>query len=334
MRTTNLAITHLLLSIALSAGLCNRTYGQFKENVRQSYLYYNKARLAVATGKMDSAATYMKESIRLNSQNSWTHFEAWDIFLKAGYYQAVLTDISDFYRKKELPDNISFFFSALDSATYAAAKSNKEIQSFVAKYDQLKMEHRKLYAQSNPLGELLNKCLHIDQFARDYFLDSGDTAQASQRVFTYADKVNIKAVSDYLKSHSLPASADDPDVQGKYFVLFAHWIRDTATLAKYPGWQTIHDSVLKNVYEGKFDVRTYVRILEFQHVAFKNAMSFGLFTSPGPVPDHPNMRKFQGEVDDIAHIDQRRKEWLQPTLDEECLINNYELELPAAYKRY
>jgi tetratricopeptide (TPR) repeat protein len=333
-KSGHFALKRPLLLIALLVGLSNTGFAQFKENVRQSYLCYNKARLAMAAGKMDSAATYMEQSIRLNNQNAMIRFEAWDIFVQAGRYSAALADINDFYRKKELPDNISFFFGSLDSATFAAAKTDKEIRLFIASYDSLKMEHRKLYGKPNPFEQLVTKCYYIDQFAREYtgsLWESGDTTKTASRIINYADKENIKAIGDYIKEHSLPASSDDPTVH-KY-ALFMHWIRDTATYRNFPGWQTIHDSVLKNVYEGKYDVRLYVSILESQHFVFTTKASFGIFTRSAPTADNPQARKLHPEVDDIAHVDQRRKEWLQPTLYEEYLINGKELQLPAEYKR-
>jgi hypothetical protein len=336
MRITGGAFRYLLLVAVLLVGLCIPGYGQFKENVRQSYICYNRARLALVAGKMDSAATYMEQSLRLNNQNAWTRFEAQEIFMKAGRYHAALADINNLYSDKELPDDVNFFFGSLDSATFGAAKKDKEMQLFIASYDSLRMEHRKRYAGPNPFNELATQCRYIDQFAREYVIsleDSGDTTRKGARIIAYADKENIRAMGDYIKNHSLPASSDNPDVQSKYFALFQHWIRDTATYRNYPGWQTIHDSVLKHVYEGKYNVRTYVAILESQHFVFTQKLAFGLYTKGAPTPANPNRRILQQELDDVTHVDDRRKEWLQPTLYEEYLINGKELELPAGYKR-
>jgi hypothetical protein len=324
-----------MFGISLVVGLCNPGYAEFKENVRQSYLLYNKARLAMVAGKKDSAANYMAQSLLLNNQNYVTRFDAWDIFLKAGRYHAAMADICDFYKNKELPDDASFFFGSLDSITFANAKKDNEIQRFIANYDSLKKEHRKLIIGSNPFKELVDKCHYTDQFAREYagsLWDSGDTSRTGGRIIEYADKMNIAAMGDYIKKHSLPASAVDPTVSQSCFVLFQHWIRDTAAYRNYPGWQTIHDSVLKNVYEGKYDVHQYVNILESQHFIYTQKMTFGLYSNGVPAPGHPNLRKLQCELDDAANVDQRRRVWLQPTLYEEYLINEFELELPAGYK--
>lgn len=100
---------------------------QFKKNVEQSYLLYNKARLFEVAGQFDSAALYMKKSILLNSNNGTTRYYAQQIYLKSAHYSDFIADIKDYYTKNTLPEKPEDLLQYFDSLSIGKAKMHKEM---------------------------------------------------------------------------------------------------------------------------------------------------------------------------------------------------------------
>jgi tetratricopeptide (TPR) repeat protein len=311
---------------------------QFSKDVEQSYLLYNKARIFETAGHLDSAAIYMKKSIRLNKNNGQTRDYSWDIFLKSGRYSDAIEDAKDYYTKNTLPESPNDIFYS-DPATIAKLKKSKEFKQFVASYDALKKKNRETVKVDDELKQLLKDCMVTDQFVRNCPVGTAkcDT-ESLMRIWHYADSTNMESVASYFRRKSFPASVelDGVTMTSKFVISFIHYLQDSVEYAKYPSWKYLDSTMLQAVYTGIFPARYYLRFLDNRSVARAKTREdsrqlFGTWSNQGtdPVTKKP-VRQYSPEIGDIEHVDERRRKWMQPTLYEESRIDTT-IRLPEKY---
>ncbi len=311
---------------------------QFSKDIEQSYLFYNKARILESAGHIDSAAIYMKQSIRLNNRNGQTRDYAWSIFLKAGRYNDAIEDAKDYYTKNPLPENADDVFFVYDQATTAKARESKEIKAFIASYEDLKKSNSRTVKTDNELKRTVDNCMLVDQFARADIWSKETKADTyySARLINYADSTNMETVASYIRQKGFPGSVEYEGVtmSGNFVNLFTHFLQEPATYSKLPAWRYLDSAIQQAVYNGIFPARIYLHFLDNRHIVQTRLRQlYGTYSSLSyDIDKKKRVRVYSTEIDDIAHVDERRHKWLQPTLYEESLIDTM-IRLPENYRR-
>ncbi len=316
---------------------------QFKKNVEQSYLLYNKARLLAVGGQLDSAALYMKKSILLNPNNGVTRWFAIEVYLKSAHYTDFITDIKDYYTKNTLPEKVEDIFQYFDSAIINRAKKNKEVNDFMASYENLKTINRQTVKVDKELKTILEYCSVTDQFVRRFsepYRGNENYHDMIVKLYTYADSTNMEQVAAYFKAKGFPTSVElDAVTMSTNFVIgFIHYMQDSGVYGKYPVWKYLDSSIRQAVYNGILPIRYYLKFMDNRYIAnspnpneSKQLYGFSISSATDSITKK-RIVVYYPEIDDIDHLDERRQLWLQPTLYEESLLDP-ETRLPEKYKR-
>ncbi len=309
-----------------------RCFSQFKKDVEQAYILYNKARLSEASGHLDSAADYVKRSIRLNREDGIIRDYAQAVYLKCGRYSDFIEDVTDYYSKNTMPEEVDRIFGVVnDSATVADAKKSNEIRKFISGYEDKKKINRQKVKVNNELKQILDNCMAIDQFARNPDWLTKDDSIFYGRLIRVADSTNMEVVASYIKKNGFPGSVelDGITLTSNFITLLLHFLE----YKNLPVCKYIDSSVQNAVHNGMFPARYYIFCLDNRMALLESKQLYGTWMSGSTdTITKKKIRVHYFKIDDIEHVDERRRKWLLLTLYEESLVDPI-IRLPENYHR-
>lgn len=287
-----------LLPIAiLFFPLCS--IAQFKTNVAA---YYNN---------MNAAKVFVVKKDYKNAVDAFEKAKAVLLPFKedlelASYWYEVLNDDKQavYYFNESILNGYAADDTALYPEYYRYRADAAEVRTFIAGIDSLKKEFSR---NSNVEFSLLVKELHTkDQFIRnDNLLYNKDSVI---KAFAYTqlaavDADNLDRLLQYFKNHSIPSANElSDDIISNFRILVHHHIAEQNQNNKK---EELRKLVATAIYDGRLPNTFLYTALDWEHVACCKKQLYGTYTARTA-----NRKITYDNIEDIAHVDDRRRKWL------------------------
>lgn len=272
---------------------------QFKTNVAAYYNYMNAAKVSVVKKDYKNAVAAFEKA------KSVLHPFKEDLELASYWYEVLNNDKQAVYYYNE---SILNGYAADDTALYPEYYRYRadavQVRAFITGIDSLKKEFNR---NSNIEFSLLVKELHTkDQFVRnDDLLYNKDTII---KTFAYKqlaaiDADNLDRLLKYFKRYGIPYTYElSDDIISNFKILVHHQMAEqNNTDAK----EQLQKLVAAAIYDGRLPNTFLYTALDWEHIACCKKQLYGTYTArtAGRKITYDN-------IEDIAHVDDRRRTWL------------------------
>jgi tetratricopeptide (TPR) repeat protein len=309
--------------------LCSLSFfqakAQFNTDVARHLDEVNNARLFMADNKIDSAVRHYETALRYFDDAKDIWYELGDLYVKKeGYTKAMNAYDNAILRG---------YFSSRDlhSADFKNDFSKPQLAPFMQHLDSLFAVYY-INTYNWEFSLLVRELKGTDQFPRNMLniTDEKDTVQVKEyyKLMAIADTAyNLPRLLDYLDNHPFPkASGLNGDVSN-YFWILTHHILSGYEDSANPKVAKLRKYIEEAVYNGIFDLKSYVTTLDYRHAGLYRKQLYGMYKTR----NKENVYSYYPELDSIKSIDKRRAKWHLLPLYLEKKVNDWYPEAPEGY---
>jgi len=307
---------------------------QFSDNVARHLDALNVARRCAEQNKTDSSILMYGLATKTNIADKYAWFELANQYLKNKNYKESVNAFNKSillgYFPCEGVEEIAGFPTRTE--LYRMSKMAINIDSlkgiFYSKYYNWKF------------AALISKLATIDQFIRSDEMENIDNETndslkdaISRKRFSKIDTTyNLTNLLEYFNQNPFPKPEEmDENVIGNFSLVVHHLLQ----INNNRDVDSLNNIILKAVYNGLYDVKTYVRALDYRYIIKTWLINhddkemhqlYGTY-----VGSNEGTYIYRPSIDSLQSVDFRRAQWHLPSLADNKLISDAHPELPSGY---